>query len=217
MKDWLKEHKNIILAALAAIVILSGSYFKREDEVQNLEKWPQEETSAEASAMGSDSLSTSPGGNGESREGNSIMMADIKGAVRNPGVYTVNHGDRVADLVKKAGGVTDEADTTSVNFAMKVGDEMAVRIPVKGESPTMLSSDSGGVNVPGTDQAEQINLNTATVAELDTLPGIGPSKAAAIVEYRETNGPFKSTEGLKEISGIGDKTFEKLAQSVTVN
>ena len=145
-----------------------------------------------------------------------IMMVDIKGEVLNPGVYEVREGDRIINLIEKAGGLTKEADSIGVNFALKLSDEMAVYIPKKGEATEVVgdlirngspNSEAGG---------SKVNLNLATASDLETLPGIGPAKSAAILEYRETNGSFKSIEDLKSVSGIGDKTYEKLSSLITV-
>ena len=145
------------------------------------------------------------------------IFVDVKGAVTSPGVYEAFDGERVLNLVERAGGLLESADKNNINFAMKVVDEMVLYIPVVGEQNSSLT-DLGAV---GSLQEEtttdgKINLNSATELDLQTLPGIGPSKAAAIMEYRDTNGPFKSVEDLMEISGIGEKTFEKLKEHIAV-
>ncbi|CAM3815608.1 helix-hairpin-helix domain-containing protein [Mesobacillus zeae] len=224
MADWLKEHKIHILAGTVALMFVLVGYFKDEGGLEAPSAWTGEDRPIEAFASNGDGQQPAPAGDANNDPGQSSpmevasqadMMADIKGAVRKPGVYNIRSGDRMADLVEKAGGVTEDAETAAINFAMKVTDEMAVYIPRKGEESIMPAP--GGEASPQGGGGQQVNLNTATETELDTLPGIGPAKAAAIIEYRETNGPFKSTEGLKEISGIGDKTFEKLASQITVN
>ncbi|MDQ0269523.1 helix-hairpin-helix domain-containing protein [Cytobacillus purgationiresistens] len=142
-----------------------------------------------------------------------ILIVDVKGAVEKPGVYEANPNDRVIDIIQKAGGLMDEADETQVNFAMRVEDEMVLYIPTRGETSDMVSEALGGSQSKGEDK---VNLNTASSAELETLSGVGPAKAAAIIEHRETNGPYKDIEDLKKISGIGDKTFEKLKDQIKV-
>ncbi|HEY4550350.1 MAG TPA: helix-hairpin-helix domain-containing protein, partial [Bacillus sp. (in: firmicutes)] len=105
----------------------------------------------------------------------------------------------------------------NINFAMKVVDEMVLYIPAIGEqNPTMAGAATSGSVQEGTTADGKISLNSATESELQTLPGIGPSKALAILEYRETNGSFKKIEDLMEISGIGEKTFEKLKEHIAV-
>lgn len=124
------------------------------------------------------------------------MMVDIKGAVEKPGVYDILPEERVVDLIKKAGGLTDKADSSAVNFAMKISDEMAIYIPEKGEEGKNPVLSTGGTgDAGGLDQ--KVNLNSASASEMETLPGIGPSKSAAIIEFWETNGGFKTIEDLK--------------------
>ena len=105
------------------------------------------------------------------------------------------------------------ADSATVNFSMHVTDEMVIYIPKKGEEASNLIPSQSG-QMPS--EKRTVNLNTAELSELETLPGIGPAKSAAIIEYRKVNGPYKSIEDLKSISGIGDKTFEKLKELISV-
>lgn len=123
----------------------------------------------------------------------------ITGAVKNPGVYNLKDGDRIKDLVELAGGLLEDADSESVNLAKKLSDEEKIHIPFKGETSTeSLIKDN------------RININTADETELDKLPGIGPSLAKRIVDYRNTHGPFKKIDDIKNVAGIGDKKFEDL-------
>ena len=153
-----------------------------------------------------------------------IMKVDVKGEVRAPGVFSAQKGERVIDLIEKAGNFTTRADGNQVNLAQLVEDQMVIYVPKKGEevilanpSPVTAGSQNDGQNGgPNSSQSGQINLNSATQAELETLTGIGPSKALAIMEYRDTKGEFKQVEDLKNVSGIGEKTFEKLKDSVSV-
>lgn len=148
----------------------------------------------------------------------STYKVDVKGAVQKPGVYEFTTGDRVTDIIQKAGGFKNEADSKQVNMAQLVEDEMVIYIPAKGEmvdtSNQTVAESSGNVAADKTDGT--INLNKATSEELQELPGIGPSKATAILQKREELGSFKNVEDLKEVTGIGDKTFEKLKELITV-
>jgi competence protein ComEA len=211
MTDWLKEHKVYLLAAalLAAVLLYPNLFYSEEEEVRDL----PEEWSVEAKDEGKAQAKEKPE---QENEVSVPMMADIKGAVKKPGVYDVHQGERVIDLIEKAGGLTNKADTASINFAMKIGDEMAIYIPEKGGQgpPAGQIPVSGGGESTGNSQ--KVNLNSASASELETLPGIGPSKSAAIIEFRETSGAFKKVDDLKLISGIGDKTFEKLRELITV-
>ncbi|MFB1080603.1 helix-hairpin-helix domain-containing protein [Jeotgalibacillus sp. JSM ZJ347] len=134
-----------------------------------------------------------------------VLFVDIKGEVTHEGVYEMNNGDRVIDLIKKAGGELPDADMTAVNMAQKLHDEMVIIVPGKSAE---------GLSDLGT-QSDKININRATQSELESIPGIGPSKAAAIIQYREEKGQFKSIEEIMNISGIGEKTFDKLKESIS--
>ncbi|MBE3570095.1 MAG: helix-hairpin-helix domain-containing protein [Bacillales bacterium] len=149
-----------------------------------------------------------------------LVMIDVKGAVMRPGIYEATSNDRIYDIVQKAGGFRKEADQTKVNLAQKLQDEMVVYIPKVGEKePTAISQrvPSAKPANSGNGQGEiLVNINTATAEELQNLPGIGKTRAQSIIEYRETNGPFQKVEDLKNISGIGDKTYDKLKDKVTL-
>lgn len=140
----------------------------------------------------------------------SNVMVDIKGAVKNPGVYELQVEDRVKGAIQQAGGFRDDADSNQINLAERVYDEMVIYIPSVNEQDMDSSIVSRG------DQNGKIRVNLATKEELTTLPGIGEAKAAAIIEYREENGKFTKIEDLTEISGIGEKTVERLAEFILV-
>ena len=140
------------------------------------------------------------------------FMVDIKGQVVSPGVYELSSGARIQDAIRAAGGFLPAADDRAINLAMKIQDELIIYVPKTGEEIALPSSPSPtGTGASG---AGAVDINTATEAELVTLPGIGPSKAAAIISYRTENGKFKSVEDLKEVAGIGDKTFEQLKDGI---
>lgn len=150
------------------------------------------------------------------------VIVDVKGAVLHPGVYELKPEQRIIDAVQLAGGYTQDAETQFINHAQKVLDEMIIYIPTKGEQLDQVTSsfialpsfetskDSEGV------KDGKINLNKADEATLTTLSGIGTSKAQSIIAYRQENGNFQSIEDLKKVTGIGDKTFEKLKDSISV-
>lgn len=149
-----------------------------------------------------------------------IIKVDVKGAVKSPGIFTAQAGDRVIDLISSAGGFTEKADKDKVNFAQIIEDQMVIYVPEigeedKGNLENIQVGTSGDAVTKGT-SGGLVNLNTATQEDLQTLTGIGPSKATAILEYRETAGKFKEVDELKQVTGIGDKTFERLRDSVSV-
>ena len=149
-----------------------------------------------------------------------IIKVDVKGAVKSPGIFTAQAGDRVIDLISSAGSFTEKADTDKVNFAQIIEDQMVIYVPEigeedKGNLENIQVGTSGDAVTKGT-SGGLVNLNTATQEDLQTLTGIGPSKADAILEYRETVGKFKEVDELKQVTGIGDKTFERLRDSISV-
>ncbi len=143
----------------------------------------------------------------------SKIFVHVGGAVRTPGLYGLAQGSRVDDAVRAAGGMLEDADLDALNLAARLKDGEKVLVPTEsGEAEAQEGSSGAG----GTAQGGLINLNTATVADLETLPGIGPALAQRILDYRERNGGFRSVEDLLEVSGIGAKKFEGLREQVTV-
>jgi competence protein ComEA len=140
------------------------------------------------------------------------IIVDIKGAVAQPGVYEIKDTARVNDVVAMAGGFTKEADQTKVNLAAKVHDEMMIYVPARGET-NIPSIDSSLVS---SNDSKKIYINTASEEEILQLPGIGPTKAAAIIAYREEHGPFQKAEDLLNVTGIGEKTLEKIKEHIVV-
>jgi competence protein ComEA len=137
--------------------------------------------------------------------------------VAHPDVYELSYDSIVKDAIEAAGGPTGEADLNRINLARRVHDEEQIYVPQKGEESFPVSPPSGP-SAPSSSSQEggKVNINTATAEELDTLPGVGPSIAQRIIDYRTTNGPFQSIEDIKNVKGIGDATFEKLKDKITV-
>ncbi|MDE5977265.1 MAG: helix-hairpin-helix domain-containing protein [Turicibacter sp.] len=132
-------------------------------------------------------------------------MIDVKGQVKVPGIYEVDENFRIYDVIELAGGLLETANVDGINLAQKVRDEMVIYVPHIEDSEEQLIEMPSQVS-----DSEKVSLNQATMSELETLPGIGPSKATAIIQYREEFGKFKSLEELTNVSGIGEKTLEKL-------
>ncbi|QCT75035.1 helix-hairpin-helix domain-containing protein [Macrococcoides canis] len=148
------------------------------------------------------------------------IKVDIKGAVKYSGVYDAQQGDRVHDVLKHA-EVLPNADLDAVNLSQEVRDALVIYIPFKGEVKTdkyTLYQSVGGLSASDSGDAVQnkININQAEQSELEEIPGIGPKKAQDIIKYRTDNGGFKSIEEIKEIRGVGDKTYESLKDYIEV-
>ena len=140
-----------------------------------------------------------------------VIFVDIKGAVKNPGVYQMKVGDRVKDALDAAGGLTEEADSQKVNLAKRLEDQMVIVVPKVGEEAEEIPA--GETRNEATKEGK-VNINTATVEELKTLKGVGEKKAEAIIEYRKKNGSFQTKEDLMKVRGIGKKLFESFQERI---
>ena len=142
---------------------------------------------------------------------------DIKGAVKNPGVYTTNCDQYVNDIIALAGGLTSEADTSTINLAKQVKDEMVIIINTKEEIINMESSDIVNQEIVNDSMVDNslININAATLDELKTIPGIGDVRAKAIIEYRNNNGSFKDIKDITNVKGIGEALYEQIKVYIT--
>ena len=148
-----------------------------------------------------------------------VMYTDIKGSVKEPGIYSFSSEERVYDVLKRAGGLLEEADSDRINFSAKIEDQQVLYIPAVGEElPEHLDqlASSEGKQSTADSEPSKININTASPSELQQIPGIGSVKAQEIIRFREENGSFQKLEDLQEISGIGEKTVEKLKNFVTI-
>ena len=146
---------------------------------------------------------------------------DIKGEVLRPGVYEFSCESRMQEVIKKAGGFTEEADETKINLAQKISDQMQIIVP------NLHSKQEGGVtegnsekgnssnSTPSNSKQGTVNINTATLEELQTIKGIGKKKAEAILQYRKEHGAFRTKEELLQVKGIGKKALEAIESQVT--
>ena len=141
----------------------------------------------------------------------SRVVVDVVGAVRRPGLYRLPQGSRIADAVTRAGGATPKADLAQVNLAAPLADGEQVVVPKRGAVAGPASS--GGGATPGAPSAP-VQLSTATLEQLDTLPGVGPVTAQKILDYREKHGAFSSVDALDAVPGIGPKRLEQLRELV---
>ena len=152
------------------------------------------------------------------------IAVHITGEVKKGGIIYLNQGARIVDAIKEAGGETKQADLSQVNLAYELQDGQKIYIPNKKEKISQYITENSGNNVIIEDSntstqkggSGKVNINTANQSELDRLPGIGPSLAERIIEYREENGNFKNIEDLQNVKGIGDAKFADIKDKVTV-
>ena len=208
----IKEYKIIVICT--GLGLLVGGFFLLKPAPQT----PVKETNlqAEVAAVSKDS-STEKEVKEEKEEPveQDLITVDVKGAVKAPGIYDLPVGSRVNDAVQKAGGLTEQADSKSINLAQKVSDEALVYVPTKGEEAASQQTSSGTAS--STSKDKKVNLNKASLEELKQIKGLGGKRAQDIIDHRESNGKFKSVDELKKVSGIGAKTIEKLKDYVTVD
>ena len=209
----IKEYKIIVICAVLGLAL--GAFFLLKPTTQT----PVTETNlrTEVAAVSKDSSSEKEVKKEEKEESpeQDLITVDVKGAVKSPGIYDLPVGSRVHDAVQKAGGLTEEADSKSLNLAQKVSDEALVYVPTKGEEAASQQTASG--TTPSTSKDKKVNLNKASLEELKQVKGLGGKRAQDIIDHREANGKFKSVDELKKVSGIGAKTIEKLKDYVTVD
>ncbi len=175
--------------------------------VTQLENQPASSDTDQSVSKSENSISTSQ------------IVVDLKGAVKYPKVYRIAADERVDDLIQLAGGFTADADQRRVNLAAKLKDEEVVYVSKKGEnSPEGVANTSDATDQPlTTSSAAKVNINTADLASLETLSGIGEKKAQDIIDYRTKNGNFQKLEDLGNVSGFGVKTLEKLKDSICID
>lgn len=209
----IKEYKIIVICAVLGLAL--GGFFLLKPTSQTPVK--EKNLQAEVAAVSKDSSSDKEVNKEEKEESpeQDLITVDVKGAVKSPGIYDLPVGSRVHDAVQKAGGLTEEADSKSLNLAQQVSDEALVYVPTKGEEAASQQAASGPT--PSTSKEKKVNLNKASLEELKQVKGLGGKRAQDIIDHRETNGKFKSVDELKKVSGIGAKTIEKLKDYVTVD
>lgn len=186
--DFFKNKENILVLAIVALVLFFslGKEKLEQPQVQALMEVQSENAEAEVS----------------------LIMIHITGRIKAPGVVRLPANARLLDAVEAAGGLQPDADSERINLSMKLKDEDRIHIPAIGEEsdiiPVGVSTEKG-----------QVDLNHATQAELESLPGIGPALSKRILDYREST-PFTAIEDIKNVSGIGDKLFEGMKEYITV-
>ena len=214
MLDNLTKKQKIIVIAIAGIVAIAIMYFiYNKNQVK-------EDINIENEIL-VNNVSTN-----ENNTNDDIVIIHITGSVKNPGIVKLKEGSRIEDAIEAAGGLTENADITKVNLAYVVEDGTKIKIPSASEEDIgdedIIDSKSGDNiiieenTVSSNNSTQTININKATEKEFETLPGIGPSLASKIIEYRNQNGKFGSIEDIKNVNGIGDNKYEKIKDLITV-
>ncbi|WNF37693.1 helix-hairpin-helix domain-containing protein [Bacillaceae bacterium IKA-2] len=140
------------------------------------------------------------------------VVVDLKGAVNDPGVYVMEQGKRIVDVIERANGFLKEANKDVINLALLLEDEMVIFVPLHGEEAEVTEQ----FTISSSKDNGKVNINRATAEQLEKIPGIGPAKAAAIIASREEQGTFKSAEEIVRVSGIGQKSLEAMLEFIEV-
>jgi len=194
-----EQRGKIMFIVILGMLIVAGSFYSFWQKTSVSEST----SSGEALAKGAKGV----------EEKTSEIIVYISGAVNKPGVVKLPNNARVIDLVTIAGGLAPEADVSKINMAQLLKDGMHINVVAKS---VVLGGGEVLVNAGKVKVNTKININTADKSELDTLPGIGPSLAERILEYRQTNGGFTDIEELKKVTGIGPSKFDKIKEKVTL-
>lgn len=232
MRDYISIRKivliSIVVLAIAISSIYGIIYYKKQEKEsieinENLNGIKKEKTEKEREKK-------------EDSNTNNLVV-DIKGEIKSPGIYKVDKNTRVIDVIKMAGGLKENADTSVINLSKKITDEMVIIIYSKQEVIDFIETKqkekikleicidgeviNGACIKQDTTSSDttlngKININTATIDELKTLPGIGESKAKNIINYRDKNGNFTNTEELKEVEGIGNSIYDQIKDYITI-
>lgn len=233
MKNLLKNKKVIAVILGIIIVIIAAAFIitnNKDDFFQlehvNINSQENSNNSSENSAQGNNQSNTNSqtGDNSEKKDNNAnLIYIHIIGEVNNPGVITLEKGQRIVDAIEKAGGTTKKADLTKINLAFVLSDGLKVKVPsiYDKENEVYVTQNSGNNTIIEGSTLNRgggkVNINSATQTELETLQGIGPSLANRILEYREKNGKFKKIEELKNVKGIGQSKFDGIKDEVVVD
>ena len=225
IKEWFDENLKLMVVYIMLIVVMGGEVFlfyrsfKKEERKENIPIVLEDKVEVKTKET---------------------VTVEIKGEVKKPGVYTLENGKRVNDVIKSAGGLTSKASTKANNLSMQLKDEMVIIIYSKEEikefikikeeerkieeeckkTQSIITNDSCNEikedNKKEDDEDKLISINTASKEELMKLPGIGESKANTIITYRAEHGEFKNIEDIKNVSGIGDSIYNQIKDLITI-
>ena len=206
--------KNYILIVLGLFCIITSFYLYgknksrvfKDEYMKNI--FVEEENSK--NNLEEESIQTS--GNNIIAPNKNKLIVEIKGEVNKPDVYEVDEGSIIRDLIDRAGGLTEKANISKINRAEKLKDNQLIVIPNNESVSSGIVINNGG----DSSSNEIININSAPLSDLQKINGIGGVKAQSIIDYREKSGGFKSIEDIKNVDGIGDKTFEKIKDKISI-
>lgn len=195
--------KSIILAFVCSLVLIIGGLF-----------YFNQNKTEDYSGVSFSNISNETNNKDEKVENrhDEKIFVDVKGAVKHPGVFETTKDKRVKDLIEEAGGLLDDADTSTLNLSQKVKDQMVIYILKHGEKPKQMTENA----ITSSSSGEIININTANKEQLMKISGVGKTKAEAIIAHREKNGDFKTKEDITKVRGIGKSTFEKIKDKIEV-
>lgn len=222
MKESILKYKKIGLIAVLVIVILSSiliyntSGFKQLNKNDNESIFVDDENNTSDEGLQNNNYkddSSYLNSAAENKLQNKTIIVEIKGQVKNPDVYTLDENSIINDLITLAGGVTENADLSSINRAKKLQNHEMIYIADKNEA-SIAQNSMADPSEHSVMSESLVDINTAEAEQLKTLNGIGDSKAKSIIEYREQNGGFKSIEEIKNVTGIGEKMFEKIKDNI---
>ncbi|MFC4766303.1 helix-hairpin-helix domain-containing protein [Effusibacillus consociatus] len=200
-----RREQVLVVGFLVVILLVSGVYMYGRPSLASQIPLPKAEEQGQVNGAASGKQETTglkPAGE---------VKVDVKGAVHSPGVYSLPSGSRIADAIQVAGGANEKADLEALNLAQKLVDGGLVVVPVKGDSQSGANTVKTALSPEG-----KLNINTATVQQLDAVNGIGSTRAQAIVQYREQNGPFQSVDDLLKVKGFGPKLLAAIKDQLVV-
>lgn len=194
--------KSIILAFVCSLVLIIGGLF-----------YFNQNKTEDYSGVSFSNISNETNNKDEKAENihDEKIFVDVKGAVKHPGVFETTKDKRVKDLIEEAGGLLEDADTSTLNLSQKVKDQMVIYVLKHGEKPKQITDDGSSSS-----NTDVININTANKEQLMKISGVGKTKAEAIISYREKNGDFKKKEDITKVRGIGKATFDKIKDKIEV-
>ena len=208
-----KINKKIIFIIIIISGIIYGifNYFTQNKNKENLENISQD------IIINNQTENTTEENNNQEK-----IVIHITGAICNEGIYELEENSRIADAVKMAGGLKENADLKQINLAYVLEDGMKINIPSKNESTNEPSNNAESyitkenLNSFNNAKTSKVNINSATQTELETLPGIGPSTALKIINYRKEKGKFNKIEDIKNVNGIGESKFNKIKEFIKI-